>query len=87
VSLLRLFVLEATLSFWTIETLELFNTVTLWRPGTGQFPLSIYRALVSQILPTFVCAAGSRDVLSSPADPGRAGTALAARLVWLGLRR
>lgn len=38
-----LFVLQATLSFWTIETLEVMNTVTYGGTETAQFPLSIYR--------------------------------------------
>jgi ABC-2 type transport system permease protein len=38
-----LFVLQATLSFWTIETLEIANTVTYGGNEAGQFPLSIYR--------------------------------------------
>lgn len=38
-----LFVFQATLAFWTIETLELMNTVTYGGVETSQFPLSIYR--------------------------------------------
>ena len=38
-----LFVLQATLSFWTIETLEIMNTVTYGGNETGQFPLAIYK--------------------------------------------
>ena len=38
-----LFVLQATLSFWTIESLELMNTVTDGGRETAQYPLSIYR--------------------------------------------
>ncbi|MBI3911828.1 MAG: ABC-2 family transporter protein [Armatimonadetes bacterium] len=38
-----LFVLQATLAFWTIETLEIVNTVTYGGTETAQFPLSIYR--------------------------------------------
>ena len=38
-----LFVLHATLAFWTTETLELFNTVTYGGTETGQYPLTIYR--------------------------------------------
>ncbi len=38
-----LFVLEATLSFWTIESLEIMNTVTYGGTETGQYPLTIYR--------------------------------------------
>jgi len=38
-----LFVLQATLAFWTIETLEIMNTVTYGGTETGQYPLTIYR--------------------------------------------
>jgi len=38
-----LFVLQATLSFWTTESLEVLNTVTYGGCETGQLPLSVYR--------------------------------------------
>jgi ABC-2 type transport system permease protein len=38
-----LFVLQATLAFWTVETLEIMNTVTYGGTETGQYPLTIYR--------------------------------------------
>jgi ABC-2 type transport system permease protein len=38
-----LFVLQGTLAFWTVETLEIVNTVTYGGVETAQFPLSIYR--------------------------------------------
>jgi ABC-2 type transport system permease protein len=38
-----LFVLQATLAFWTVESLEIVNTVTYGGVETSQFPLSIYR--------------------------------------------
>jgi ABC-2 type transport system permease protein len=38
-----LFVLQATMAFWTVETLELMNTVTYGGTETAQYPLSIYR--------------------------------------------
>lgn len=38
-----LFVLQATLAFWTVETLEVMNTVTYGGTETAQFPFSIYR--------------------------------------------
>lgn len=37
-----LFVLQATISFWTIETLELMNIVTYGGLESGQYPMSIY---------------------------------------------
>ena len=38
-----LFELQATLAFWTVETLEIMNTVTDGGRETAQYPLSIYR--------------------------------------------
>lgn len=38
-----LFVLEATLAFWTIESLEIMNTVTYGGCETAQYPLVIYQ--------------------------------------------
>jgi len=37
-----LFILQATLSFWTIESLEVMNIVTYGGLQTGQYPMSIY---------------------------------------------
>lgn len=38
-----LFVLQATLCFWTVEGLEIMNAVTYGGTETAQFPLTIYR--------------------------------------------
>ena len=38
-----LMVLQATLAFWTTETLEIVNTVTYGGVETTQYPISIYR--------------------------------------------
>jgi len=38
-----LFVLQATLSFWTVEGLEIMNAVTYGGTETAQYPLTIYR--------------------------------------------
>lgn len=38
-----LFVLQATLAFWTVNTLEIVNTVTYGGVETAQFPIDIYR--------------------------------------------
>ncbi|CDR33158.1 ABC transporter permease [Criblamydia sequanensis] len=37
-----LFVIQATLSFWTTETLELMNITTYGGMETGQYPINIY---------------------------------------------
>lgn len=38
-----LVILQATLAFWTTESLEIMNTVTYGGVETAQYPLSIYR--------------------------------------------
>jgi ABC-2 type transport system permease protein len=38
-----LFVLQATLCFWTVESLEIMNTVTYGGTEVAQYPLSLYR--------------------------------------------
>ena len=38
-----LIVLQATLAFWTTESLEIVNTVTYGGVETAQYPLAIYR--------------------------------------------
>ncbi|MBN1400979.1 MAG: ABC-2 family transporter protein [Anaerolineae bacterium] len=38
-----LFVLQATLAFWTVESLEVMNTMTYGGAETAQFPLTMYR--------------------------------------------
>ena len=40
---LGLFILQATLAFWTIESLEIANILTHGGTETGQYPLDIYR--------------------------------------------
>lgn len=39
-----LMVIQATIAFWTTESLELMNTLTYGGVQTAQYPLSIYRA-------------------------------------------
>jgi ABC-2 type transport system permease protein len=38
-----LFVLQATTCFWTVESLEIWNTVTYGGNEAGEYPVSIYR--------------------------------------------
>lgn len=38
-----LLILQATMCFWTVESLEIMNTVTYGGIETAQFPLTIYR--------------------------------------------
>ena len=60
-----LFVLQATLSFWTVETLEIMNTVTYGGTETGQFPLTIYRPWFRRFF-TFVVPLGAMNYLPAP---------------------
>jgi ABC-2 type transport system permease protein len=39
-----LFVIQATIAFWTVESLEIMNTMTYGGVQTAQYPLSIYAA-------------------------------------------
>ena len=49
-----LFVLQATLSFWTIETLEIVNAFTYGGVFAAQYPLSIYRLWFRRFFTTVV---------------------------------
>ena len=73
-----LLILQATLAFWTVESLEVMNTVTYGGVETAQYPLSIYHRYFRRFF-TFVvplgCVAyfpvialmGARDPLGSSA--------------------
>jgi ABC-2 type transport system permease protein len=65
-----LFVLQATLSFWTIETLEIMNTVTYGGTETAQFPLTIYRPWFRRFF-TFVVPLACMNYLPASVILGR----------------
>ncbi len=44
-----LIVLQATMAFWTTESLEIVNTVTYGGVQTAQYPLTIYRTWFRQV--------------------------------------
>lgn len=48
-----LFIIQGTISFWSIETLELMNITTYGGVQTGQYPMSIY-SLPFKLIFTFV---------------------------------
>jgi len=52
-----LFILQATLSFWTTESLEIMNTLTYGGVETASYPLAIYRGWFRQFF-TFVVPLG-----------------------------
>jgi ABC-2 type transport system permease protein len=65
-----LFVLQATLSFWTIETLEIMNTVTYGGNETAQYPLTIYRPWFRRFF-TFVVPLACMNYLPASLILGR----------------
>ena len=70
-----LFVLQATLTFWTVEGLEVANCVTYGGNETGQYPLSIYRPWFRKFF-VFVVPLGCVTYFPVLAILGREDTAL-----------
>lgn len=69
-----LFVLQATLSFWTIDSLEIMNTVTYGGTETGQFPLTLYHPWFQRFF-TFVVPLACANILPARALLSRADLA------------
>jgi ABC-2 type transport system permease protein len=67
-----LFVLQATLAFWTVESLEIANTVTYGGVETAQFPISIYRPWLRGFF-TFVVPLAFIDYFPALAILGKPG--------------
>jgi len=65
-----LFVLQATLAFWTIESLEVMNTMTYGGTETGQYPLTVYRPWFRRFF-TFVVPLACMNYLPVNAVLGR----------------
>ncbi|HZP80511.1 MAG TPA: ABC-2 family transporter protein, partial [Chthonomonadaceae bacterium] len=65
-----LLVLQATLSFWTIESLEIVNILTYGGTETAQFPLTIYRPWFRRFF-TFVVPLACMNYLPAGALLGR----------------
>jgi len=76
-----LFVAQATLSFWTTETLELLNILTYGGTETAQYPLSIYRGWFRRFF-TFVVPLACISYFPALAILGREGPGLGA--TWFG---
>ena len=68
-----LFVIQATLSFWTIETLEIMNVVTYGSTEAGQYPLTIYRPWFRAFF-TFVVPLASINIIPANLVLDRIGT-------------
>jgi len=74
-----LFVFQAVLSFWTVESLEVMNVLTYGGVESAQFPLRIYHPLFRRFF-TFVVPVGNA-VRVPGVDAVRGG-----RLSWPGAR-
>ena len=59
---LGLFIMQAALSFWTIESLEIANILTHGGTETGQYPLDIYRSWF-RLFFTFVVPLACANIL------------------------
>jgi ABC-2 type transport system permease protein len=77
-----LFVLQATLAFWTIETLEIMNAVTYGGIETAQYPLTIYRPWFRRFF-TFVIPLACMNYLPVGALLGRSTSSWEALLAGL----
>lgn len=66
-----LLVLQATMAFWTIETLEIVNTVTYGGVEAAQFPLTIYHPWLRRFF-TFVIPLATINYFPAHAILGRA---------------
>jgi len=65
-------VLQATLAFWTTETLEIVNTITYGGVETAEYPLEIYRSWFRNFF-TYVIPLACVNYLPALAILGRAG--------------
>jgi ABC-2 type transport system permease protein len=68
-----LFVFQATLSFWTVENLEIMNALTYGSTEAGQYPLTIYRSwfrlFFTFVVPLACLTTIPARVLLAPAGP------------------
>jgi ABC-2 type transport system permease protein len=76
-----LFVLQATLCFWTVESIEIVNCTTYGGVEAAQFPLTIYRPWFRHIF-VWVIPLATINYLPAHAILGRVETTLGAPL-WL----
>ena len=65
------FVLQATLAFWTIDSLEIMNTITYGGVESAQYPLEIYRVWFRNFL-TFIVPLALINYFPTLAILGRA---------------
>jgi viologen exporter family transport system permease protein len=74
-----LFVLQATLCFWTVESIEIVNCTTYGGVEAAQFPVTIYRPWFRHIL-TWVIPLATINYLPAHAILGRVESTLGAPL-------
>ncbi|MCA1597300.1 MAG: ABC-2 family transporter protein [Chloroflexi bacterium] len=77
-----LLILQATLSFWTIETLEIMNTVTHGGTETAQYPIAIYRPWFRRFF-TFVVPIACTGYFPAEVVLNRPGLAAGSPWPWL----
>ncbi|MCA1596184.1 MAG: ABC-2 family transporter protein [Chloroflexi bacterium] len=77
-----LLVIQATLSFWTIETLEIMNTVTHGGTETAQYPIAIYRPWFRRFF-TFVVPLACTGYFPAEVVLNRPGLVAASPWPWL----
>jgi ABC-2 type transport system permease protein len=74
-----LFILQATICFWTVDSIEMVNCTTYGGVEAAQFPLTIYRPWFRQIF-VFLIPLATINYLPAHALLGRPETALGAPL-------
>jgi len=81
-----LFILQATLAFWTIESLEVANTVTYGGVEAAQFPISVYRTWLREFF-TLAVPLAFINYFPSLAILGRSQwpDALNCMIPWVGI--
>ena len=78
-----LFILEATMCFWTIESIEIVNCFTYGGVEAGQFPMSIYNRWFRQVF-TFIIPLATINYFPAHAILGRSDPLGSTALVqWL----
>jgi ABC-2 type transport system permease protein len=74
-----LFILQATICFWTVDSIEMVNCTTYGGVEAAQFPLTIYRPWFREIF-VFLIPLATINYLPAHAILGRPETALGAPL-------
>lgn len=80
---LGILVLQGTLSFWTVESLEVANVLTYGGVEAAQYPLALYALVPAPA--DLRGATGLRRLLPGAGDPGPGRSAGGARVGGLGI--